>query len=126
MEKKNNLRHGVVSFEKRKYPRIDVDLPIEYGISEPSIKQGRVVNASEGGLLLYLPERMEIGQHLVVKLFFSSDTKLETLQALVQVVWIDLLYMKSDWGDYRTGVMFVDISPDGLNKLKNFLISISG
>ena len=126
MEKKENFRYGVVNFEKRKYPRIDVDLPIEYGLSESSIKQGRAVNATEGGLLLYLPERMEIGQHLAVKLFFSSDTKLETLQTLVQVVWIDFLHVKHDWGDYRTGVMFVDISPDGLNMLKNFLISISG
>jgi len=126
MENKEHFRYGFVNFEKRKYPRIDVDLPIEYGLSESSIKQGRAVNAGEGGLLLYLPERMEVGQHLTVKLFFSSDTKLETLQALGRVVCIDLPYVKNDWGDYRTGVMFVDISPDDLNKLKNFLISISG
>ena len=66
-----------MNLEKRKYPGIDIDLPIEDGLSELFIKQGRPANASEGGLLLYLPERMEIGQHLAVKLFFPSDSNFE-------------------------------------------------
>ena len=58
------LRYGAVNFEKRKHPRFNFDLPIEYSRTDLFVKHGRAVNVSEGGLLLYLPEQMEIGQHL--------------------------------------------------------------
>ncbi len=79
---------------------------------------------SEGGLLLYLPERVEIGQYLVLKLFFTSGTKLETIETMVQVVWTDI-HLAGDWGDYRTGVYFADISSEDLDKLMNFLRSLA-
>jgi hypothetical protein len=62
---------------------------------------------------------MEIGQYLKVKLHFA----LNAIEMLVEVVWIDL-HMVMDQGDYRCGVRFVDISPEDLNKLKDFLRSL--
>jgi hypothetical protein len=41
-----------------------------------------------------------------------------------EVAWIDI-HLGKEWGDYRCGVKFTDISPDDLNKLKNFLKSLS-
>jgi len=123
-EKKPKPHYGIVNFEKRKHPRFNIDLPIEYTRIGLSIKHGRAVNASEGGLLLYLPEQVEIGQHFVLKLFFPSETALETIETLVQVVWTDI-HLGEDWGDYRTGVCFADISSEDLDKLKNFLRSFS-
>ena len=117
-------RYGIVNFEKRRHPRFNVDLPVEYSPSSLPVKQGRAVNISQGGLLLYLPERAEIGQHLALKLFFPSGTALETVETLVQVVWTDIS-LAEDWGDYRTGVWFVDISSENLGKLMNFLRSLS-
>jgi hypothetical protein len=67
---------------------------------------------------------MEIGQHLKLKLFFTSDSKMNTIETLAQVVWIDI-YLSEGWGDYRTGVRFVDISQEDLERLKNFLRSLS-
>jgi hypothetical protein len=124
-EKTTKTRYGIVNFEKRQHPRFNVDLPIEYSRSELIVKHGRAVNASEGGLLVYLPERMEIGQHLSLKSFFSSGSELKTIETLVQVVWADINLGK-DWGDHRTGVKFVDISPENLDALKTFLKSLSG
>jgi len=118
------LRYGTVNFEKRKHPRFNLDLPIEYSRTDLFVKHGRAVNASEGGLLLYFPEQMEIGQHLEIKLFFTSGSKMNTIEALVQVVWIDI-HLGEGWGDYRTGVKFVDITPEDLNELTNFLRSLS-
>ena len=124
-EKRTKARYGTVNFEKRRHPRFNVDLPIEYGKADLILKQGRAVNASEGGLLVYLPERMEIGQHLRLKSFFSSGRELKTIETLVQVVWVDI-HLGEDWGDYRTGVKFVDISPENLDTLRSFLKSLSG
>ena len=118
-------RYGIVNFEKRNHPRFNVDLPVEYSRTDVLIDQGRAVNASEGGLLLYLPERMEIGNHLRLRLFFSMGAELNAVETLVAVVWLDL-HVGKDWADYRTGVRFVEISTEDMGKLKSFLKNLSG
>jgi hypothetical protein len=65
-----------VDAEKRKHPRFNVDLPIKYGRTQLFLKYARAVNASQGGLLLRLPEEVEIGQHLALKLFFPSHASM--------------------------------------------------
>jgi c-di-GMP-binding flagellar brake protein YcgR len=125
-EKEKTESHiGIVNLERRKYPRFTVNLPIEYHRLDSSTRYtGRVLNASEGGLLLYLPEQMEMGQDLKIKLFFTSGVELNTVELLAQVVWTDI-HLGKGWGDYRTGVKFIDISSENLNQLKNFLRSLS-
>ena len=118
-------RVGIVNFEKRGYPRFTVDLPIEYyQVNSPISHAGRVTNASEGGLLVYLPEKMEIGQHLRLKLFFVSGSDLNTIEVLAEVVWGDI-HLEKDFGDYRFGVKFRDISTEDVDRLKNFLGSLA-
>jgi len=110
-----------VTSEKRKHPRFSVDLPIKYGRTNLLFKYARAVNASQGGLLLRLPEEMEVGQHLALKLFFPSQSELNTIKASVRVVWTDL-HMRKDWSwDYETGVRFVDVCTEDTAVLRNFL-----
>jgi len=124
-EKETKPRTGVVSFEKRKYPRFSIDLPIEYYRINSSVSQtGRALNISEGGLLIYFPEQMEIGQHLRLKLFFSLGSELNTIEMLAEVVWMDI-HLGKDWGDYRSGVKFIDVSSEDIRKLENFLMRLS-
>jgi hypothetical protein len=118
-------RYGIVNFEKRKHHRFHVNLPIEYARSDLVVNHGEALNASEGGLLVYFPERMEVGQHLSMKLFFSSGFEFNTIETLVKVVWVDVP-LGEDLGEYRAGVMFVDISTGNLEKLRIFLRSLSG
>jgi len=123
-EKGIKPRYGIVNFEKRRHPRFNVDLPVEYFRSDLSASRGEAFNASEGGLLVYFSERMEVGQHLSLKLFFSSGFEFNAIETRVKVVWVDV-HPGEDWGDYRTGVTFVDISPGDLEKLRIFLKSLS-
>jgi hypothetical protein len=124
-EKPPKPRIGITNFERRRHPRFTVDLPLEYcRVDSSEAHAGRAVNASEGGLLIYFPEQMEIGQHLKVRLFFSSGSHLNRMECLVEVVWIDL-NMGQGWGDYRTGVKFVEIVQDDLVKLKKFLKNLA-
>ena len=124
-EKGTKFRYGTVNFEKRKHPRFSVDLPVEYSRADLFADQGRAVNASEGGLLLYLPEQMELGNHLRLKLFFAMGSELNAIETLVEVVWVDI-HLGKDWGDYRTGVRFVEIPSEDIDKLRSFLTSLSG
>jgi len=109
--------------EKRRYRRFDVDLPIKYSRANLSFKSARAVNASEGGLLLHLPEELGVGQQLLLKLFFPPSHDLNAIEAMVQVVWMDV-QLRKDWAwDYQTGVRFINISPEDVAALKNFLLT---
>jgi hypothetical protein len=43
---------------------------------------------------------------------------------MAEVVWRDI-HLGKDWGDYRCGIRFIEISPEGLAKLKKFLKNLS-
>jgi c-di-GMP-binding flagellar brake protein YcgR len=124
-EKERKFHYGIVNFERRKHPRFNIDLPIEYSLlPSPASRPGRASNASEGGLLVYLPEKVEISQLLQLRLFFPSGSQFNGVELIAEVVWIDV-HLGKDWGDYRCGLRFIDIPPDGLEKLKRFLRSLS-
>ena len=101
-EKKIKPRYGIVNFEKRKHPRFSVDLPVEYSRTDLFVEQGRAINASEGGLLLYLPEQVGMGNHLKLKLFFTMGSDLNAIETVVEVVWVDM-HLEKDRGDHRDG-----------------------
>jgi hypothetical protein len=117
------LMEKTLATEKRKYPRMNVDLPVKYSRTNLFFKYGQAINASEGGLLVSFAEKMEIGQHLALKLFFPSRSELNIIETIVQVVWMGIHLRKNWTWDYRTGVRFEDISPENMSIFKNFLMS---
>jgi len=122
--KETKPRFGIVNFERRKYPRFSIDLPIEYyQIDTPTGHYGRAANISEGGLLIYLPEKVEIGQHLKLRLFLASLSEFHSIEVLAKVVWMETR-MKEGLG-YPCGVKFIDISSENLTRLEEFLKSLS-
>jgi c-di-GMP-binding flagellar brake protein YcgR len=124
-EKKAKPRKGMANVERRRYPRFNLDLPLEYFQIHSSIGHtGRGLNISEGGLLIYFPEEIEVSQYLRLKLFLSLDSELNTIEVLAEVVWRDI-HLGQGWGDYRCGVRFIDVSPDDSAKLKKFLGGLS-
>ena len=125
-EKEAKTHYGGLNVEKRKYPRFGVDSAIEYfPIDSPALSRGRTLNISGGGLMIYLSEQMDISQCLLLRVFFSLGSELNRIELLAEVVWVEM-YMEDKKGDYRSGVKFVDISPEDMAKLKNFLIYLSG
>jgi c-di-GMP-binding flagellar brake protein YcgR len=129
METKNGGRttrvhFGLANFERRKYPRFSVNLPIEYyPVEKPNGYEGHAANLSQGGLMVYLSEKPEKGQIFHVKLFFPSVPDLRAIEMLAQVVWVDAIYVEN--GDYRVGLEFADISPADVDQLKRFIDSLS-
>ena len=76
--------------EKRECARFTVALPVKYSKTNSLFKYARAANASEGGLLVCLPEKTGIGQHLTLKLFLPIRPGLDIIEAVVQVVWTDI------------------------------------
>ena len=121
-KEETGLRSGAVNFERRKHPRFSIDLPIEYWqLDKSKSRLGRTIDVSEGGLLLHLPEPMDIGQVLGLTIFITSGPDLSSIEALtqVQIVWKDTHGEK--YGDYRVGVKLIEISQEDMGKLKNLL-----
>jgi c-di-GMP-binding flagellar brake protein YcgR len=112
---------GVLAIEKRKYPRFSVELPLNY--SRADIKEtfgGMVANASEGGLLVYLPERIEIGALLKIEIMYVKGLELDTIRAVAKVVWCDLAARES-WGEHRYGLQFQYIERKDFDQLTSLL-----
>src|SRR3990172_9201997 len=98
MEKMNDhqrtmpgFKRGVLAIEKRRHPRFNVELPLDYcRVDGKELYGGIVANASEGGVLVYLPERIEMGAFLKVDIIYVNGLELNTIQAIAKVVWQDL------------------------------------
>ena len=113
----------VINFEDRRYPRINIRLPIEYYRIKPSFTH--TSNISRSGSLIYFSEKMDVSQYLRFKLFFSLGSELNILKVLAQVVWMDNHLSEDPENYYPCGLKFVDISPEDENKLRNLLASLS-
>jgi len=119
-EKGAKPRYGIANFERRTYRRFPIRLPIEYYRTDLAGHQpGQALDASEGGLQILFPEQVEIGQNLRLKLFFSSESQLNTIEMLVEVVWVNTQLGEGE-KHYRSGVRFINISPENMSKLKTF------
>lgn len=124
-KKESKPRYGIARLDRRRHRRFTVNLPIEYyRVDSPINQTGQALNASEGGLQILFPEKIEVGQNLKLSLFFSSDSELTIIQMVVEVVWVNT-QLGEDEKHFRSGVRVVDVSPEDMAKLKNFLECLS-
>jgi c-di-GMP-binding flagellar brake protein YcgR len=117
----SQTKMGVLAIEKRKYPRFSVELPLDYSrLDGEQTLGGMVANASEGGLLVYLPERVEMGALLKIEIFYVKGLELDTIKAVAKVVWCDLAARES-WGEHRYGLQFQSIDEKDFSRLTTLL-----
>jgi c-di-GMP-binding flagellar brake protein YcgR len=117
----SQTKMGVLAIEKRKYPRFSVELPLNYSrLDGKQTLGGMVANASEGGLLVYLPERVEMGALLKIEIFYVRGLELDTIKAVAKVVWCDLAARES-WGEHRYGLQFQSIDEKDFSRLTTLL-----
>jgi len=115
---------GVLAVEKRRHPRYTVEFPLDYSpVDGKGTYGGIVANASEGGLLVYLPQRMEMGTVLKIEIIYVQELEFNTIKAIAKVVWSDLASRES-WGEYRYGLQFLEIEEEAFSRLLNLLKEI--
>ena len=97
-----------------------LELPIDYSNMDGKIRWGIAADASEGGLLVYLDEVIEIGSLLEVEMFFPERSELNVVKVMTKVVWSDPVDRKDwgkNWGRYRYGLAFQGFDRKDLNGL---------
>jgi len=107
--------------ERRRYPRMSLDLPLEYRVmNAPYAHGGLVVNASEVGLLINSIKNIPIGSKLNIAVLFPKGFELTNFEVLAEIIWKDL-YWEEDWEGYRYGLKFIKIFEDDRRKLTQIL-----
>ncbi len=115
------MRKGALAIEKRRHPRYSVELPLDYShVDEKETYGGIVANASEGGVLVYLPERLPMGALLNMEIIYVNGLQLETIRAVAKVVWADLATMEN-FGEHRYGLQFQSIDETNFQRLTSLL-----
>ena len=120
MRKKNEWRRtrDLDQPEDRQYTRVLLHLPVEYYINNPKIPRlGHTTNLSPGGVMLNIPEKLDIGQSISLAIFVSWGKSVEAIKVSSQVIWV--AGQEKD-GGFRSGVKFIDLSANDRNKLERF------
>ena len=114
-------REPIFLIERRRHPRVIVELPFDYSHMDGEEKYGGfVTNASEGGLLVYLSEVIEKGTLLKITILFVKGPALNTIKAIAKVVWCNPA-AKAAWGEHRYGLEFQFFNKGSLEKLEILL-----
>jgi len=114
-------RGGIFLVERRRHPRISIEVPFDYSrIDDGEACRGIGVDASEGGLLANLLEKIEIGALLKIDMLFKNGTEMTMIKAIAKVVWSDLASQKS-WAEYKYGIQFLSFFKGDLHRLKALL-----
>jgi PilZ domain len=113
--------------DRRRYPRIVINLPLEYqDTSDSSLRGAMVVNAGEGGFLIECTRDIPVGTELKVTLLFSKGFELANFEAVAKIVRKEP-HGKEDlkgnqcWEGYQYGLEFIQILKEDRWKL-NWLL----
>ena len=107
--------------DRRKHPRLCMDLPLEYLAKFDSrARGGIVVDASETGFLIYSTQDIPVGTNLKIDVLFPKGYELANFEVFGKIIW-----RKVDAGErantYRYGLTFVQIVEEDYWKLKKLL-----
>jgi len=107
--------------ERRKHPRVYMDLPLEYRFSDaPHLHGALIVNVSESGLLIHSIKNIPIGTKLNIAVLFPKGFELANFEVFAEIVWKDI-YWQENREDYQFGLKFVRILEEDRKKLKQLL-----
>lgn len=109
--------------ERRRYPRIFIDLPLDYWDKNAScLHGGIVVNASEGGFLIESLGDIPIGKEINISVLFPKEFELAHLKVMAEIVWKNpYLKRNSCWNGYRYGLRFIQVLEEDRWKLELLL-----
>jgi hypothetical protein len=116
---------GIAILERRREPRLRAEFHFDYSpIVEREDRGGTLADANEGGLQVYLPEKLKIGDLFKIRIFASGELRGATIQAIAKVVWASRTKGRS--GKYRYGLQLQSFYKGDLNKYRALLSGVEG
>jgi hypothetical protein len=107
--------------DKRRFPRIPMDWPLEYRVTDgPDAYGGMVVDGSEVGLRIQSIKNLPIGTKLKIAVMFPKGFEMTNFDVLAEIVWKDL-YNTEGHSGYQYGLKFIHIKAEDLQKLRQLL-----
>ena len=108
--------------ERRKYPRVIMDFPLDYRVLDsPHAHGGLVINASESGLLVHSIKDMPVGTKLNISVLFPRGFELANFELFAEIVWKDIHWTENRDG-YQFGLRFIHILEEEYQKLRRLLV----
>jgi len=106
------------SENRRKYPRVFTDLPLEYWTQDNShIRSGGIVlDASEIGFRIHSIQNMGAGTQLKITVFYICGYELETFEVFAEIVWEN-----ADKRKYLYGIKIIEVVEKDRSKLIGIL-----
>ena len=115
------MEHPFHFSDRRQYPRVSINLPLEYRESDNSSSEGALVsNLSETGMLIYSIKDIPIDSKFKTMVFFSNGFEFDGFRVNAKAIWKDL-YFETDWKGYKYGLQFLQILEEDRWKLLNLL-----
>lgn len=107
-----------LTFDRRKHPRYLVEVPLDFeGMDDRAVSTGLTVNASEGGIMTLIGERVDVGAVLNVTLFFRLGYSLKAMETKSVVIWRDDVW-KEYIDNYKYGLKFLETAFEEIEKLR--------
>jgi hypothetical protein len=104
-----------------KYPRVSIDLPLEYReMFDSRLRTGIIHNLSDMGLLFHCHHEMSVDTTLRIKVMFTDGYTLAEFEVIAKIVWKDL-FIKGGYLGYKYGIVFTYISEENREKLNRLL-----
>ena len=110
------------SRDRRQYPRVAMDLPLEYRVNyTPRARGGIVIDASETGFLIYCTDGIPVGTKLKVAVLFPKEHELGIFEVFAEI--IRKKYVAEQEKGYQYGLKFIQISEEDNRRLRKLLSS---
>ena len=115
------LRRGIVLFESSKYPREYIEIPLLYSIRDQCGDYlDQVEDLVEGGILIYVKDKLDIGARLDIEIFPPEYFGLKSIKAVTQIVW-NQLQATNDEEEHEYGLKFVSMDSNNILRLRKLL-----
>jgi len=110
--------------DRRRYPRISMDLPLEYRMGDALRAHGGIaIDASETGFLIYSIEDIPVGTKLKIAVLFPKEYELAIFEVFAEAIRKEFVAEREDWypEGYRYGLKFIHILEEDYWKLRGLL-----
>jgi len=111
--------------DRRRYPRISMDLPLEYRVKyDARAHGGIVIDASETGFLIYSIEDIPVGTKLKIAVLFPKEYELAIFEVFAETIRKEFVAEQEIFwyqGGYQYGLRIIHILEEDYWKLRKLL-----